>query len=39
MTTPNKLNEFSNAEEPARRLLSGLGYLMLAQFPLMGGTP
>ena len=39
VTIPNKLNEFNHAEDPARRLLAGLGYPMFAQFPLTGGTP
>ena len=26
MTTPNKLNEFNHAEDPARRLLERLGW-------------
>lgn len=30
MTTSNKVNEFNHAEEPARRLLEGMGCLMYA---------
>ncbi len=39
MTTPAKLNELNHAEEPARRLLEGLGRTYVPREMLAGWEP
>ena len=39
MTSGDKLNELNHAEEPARRLLEGLGWTYIPREPLAAWGP